>query len=263
MKKIYVFLGIILSFLVLDSTTSHAAYGPNRKLDDEDYVYFSDDLLRQTVGSELLGNLYSRTSPLTNVFQVKQLKQYPSNEFSFELGRSIEGVQNLPETVTHFEGGESEIKDITPLFEMQQLTDIRLVTAFVDDNDQLQQLINLENLRELTVVDSNEAFKSFDVEIPTTLKQLNYTVVMDIPTLLIEKGQKFQMANPIELKKYESNTGSITFAGGKGFTFENNILTWENSDDVPNFLRWEYKDISNNRNIKISGSVNFSKLIIE
>ncbi|MBP1045193.1 hypothetical protein I6N96_02800 [Enterococcus sp. BWM-S5] len=240
---------------------------------NDPYVYFSDENLRYI----LVRNL-EQESGLEIVNQLptaSQIQEFKGDSFSWEVGKSIEGLQYLPETVTKIIGSESDTVDLSPIYEgrnnytgkygMEHLKEITINAAFVKDERELESIANLENLERLKIYDTNDSFNDFSDGLwisNDNLEYLRYYGGGDYPTQTMDKAStEFSLISPILINNYGVlKGGTVTYTStNNGFSVDDNVLRWElhpgdwGERSIDFTWKCEYKE--NGKDFELTGTV--------
>lgn len=269
MKKIKVFLmaTMLIGITIVGTTVVNAWQNRNP------YVYFSDQLLRNSIVDKLQS---SGTDIANELPTAEQMQTIEGEYFSWEIGRSIEGIQYLPKSIISINGSESDVRDLSPIYEgyneytgeygMNHLSTIVLNNAYVVDEYELQEILYLEALEHLVIYDSNSSFKDFGngLSINDNLKELKYYGGGTYPTQTISKSQEeFSLKSPILLQINQNGLldGKITYSSkDAGFSVDNDLLKWDLKQNPDGYLRfsWKYEYKENNRDFELTGTVGVS-----
>ncbi|MBO0439248.1 hypothetical protein [Candidatus Enterococcus ikei] len=234
----------------------------------DDYVYFSDKTLRDQVIQTLNDDGMVIENELPTI---KQMQNYGMNastntddfeevnsEFSYELGTSIEGLQYFSNKVTKIRGSESDTRDIRPLLEMDQLEEVELITAFIDDQYEMNQLLVMPKMKKVEISDMNERFRDFaEIEIGDNLAYLRYENSSEYPIQYIDAGsQKFELHSPIRILENEDfSKGTLTYTSSdKNFSVDGQTLSWTKPIGWASF-NWKYEYKQDGKDFELKGYI--------
>lgn len=239
----------------------------------DDYVYFSDELLRSEVVYKLKedGMVVENELPT-----IKQMQNYglktpndsdesgeDRSEITFEGGVSIEGLQNFSNKVTKIRGSESDTKDIRPLLEMDQLEEVELISAFIDDDYEIGDLLNMPEMKKVEIRDLNTRFRSFaGLQVGANLVYFRYDNHTEYPAQYIDsRSQKVELHSPIRILENEDFAkGTLTYTSSdKSFSTDGQTLTWENPRGGGSF-NWKYEYKQDGKDFELKGSIMFEIL---